>query len=265
MKTIYTLFLFVLLTAVILPQGAVYKLTVTDSVDGTFDLKFGIDPQANEGIDLNMGESLLPPVPPPTVFEARFFLPMGEFSGDTASYKDIRNGSFPFTGTKEHRIRYQVGSGSKIFIIWDFPQNVTAVLQDVFTGTLINVNATGKGYTVIQDPAAFDQLKLIVTYNGIISDVKENSQLPDGFVLHQNYPNPFNPATTISFSLANREEVSLKVYDMLGNEVKTIAGGIYDAGLHSVSFSGAELASGVYLYRLQAGGNVLQKKMILIK
>ncbi len=85
------------------------------------------------------------------------------------------------------------------------------------------------------------------------------------FRLSQNYPNPFNPSTVINYQLAASNVVSLKIYDLLGSEVATLVDGRQEAGSHSVEFNAAELSSGAYFYRLQAGAFVEQKKMILMR
>ena len=85
------------------------------------------------------------------------------------------------------------------------------------------------------------------------------------FKLYQNYPNPFNPSTNIMFSIASQQFVSLKVYDMLGNEVKVLLDEEMSAGSYIINFDGSELASGVYLYKLIAGNRTDTKKMLLMK
>ncbi|MBT8387387.1 MAG: T9SS type A sorting domain-containing protein, partial [Ignavibacteria bacterium] len=94
--------------------------------------------------------------------------------------------------------------------------------------------------------------------------------VPDVFALEQNYPNPFNPSTKINFSLAVDSKVSLKVFDVLGQEVVTLLSSDLVAGAHNVDFNASSLNSGVYFYRIEATGidgtnftNV--KKMILTK
>lgn len=93
----------------------------------------------------------------------------------------------------------------------------------------------------------------------------EEEENPNEFRLSQNYPNPFNPATNISFNLPSSGEVSLKVYNLLGQEVATLVDARLNSGNHTVSFNAAQLASGVYIYRLQAGQHLQTKKMLLIK
>lgn len=89
--------------------------------------------------------------------------------------------------------------------------------------------------------------------------------VPTGFKLYQNYPNPFNPITKIKFSVPEASDVSLKVYDILGREVATLAQGNKAAGNYEVTFNGGDLASGVYLYRLIAGDRAETRKMNLVK
>ncbi|MGE5398844.1 MAG: T9SS type A sorting domain-containing protein [Ignavibacteriales bacterium] len=89
--------------------------------------------------------------------------------------------------------------------------------------------------------------------------------MPAEYSLAQNYPNPFNPTTTINYSIANPGFVSLKVYDILGHEVSTLVNGMQSKGTHSVKFDGSGLASGVYMYRLQAEKFVETKKLLLFK
>ncbi|MGB5530821.1 MAG: T9SS type A sorting domain-containing protein [Ignavibacteriaceae bacterium] len=87
----------------------------------------------------------------------------------------------------------------------------------------------------------------------------------NNFNLEQNYPNPFNPSTTINYSLAERSAVTLKVYDVLGNEVTTLVNTTQEAGKHNVTFDAAKLASGLYIYTLNTGNFTSSKKMMLLK
>lgn len=98
-----------------------------------------------------------------------------------------------------------------------------------------------------------------------IASVDEEVIIPSEFKLLQNYPNPFNPATTISFSIPSPEFISLKVYDILGNEVATLVSEEKPAGEFDITFVASTFTSGVYLYRLSTGSFTEIKKMILMK
>jgi hypothetical protein len=89
--------------------------------------------------------------------------------------------------------------------------------------------------------------------------------IPRTYSLHQNYPNPFNPTTTIRFDLPEAQEVSLKVFNVLGQEITTLATGLHEAGEHSVTADFSNLPSGMYIYRLMAGTFNAVKKLILVK
>jgi hypothetical protein len=100
---------------------------------------------------------------------------------------------------------------------------------------------------------------------GISSVEMTNALIPEEFKLNQNYPNPFNPSTTISFSLPEVSYVSLKVFNALGEEVKTLVAENLIAGNYKYDWSAVNLSSGVYFYRIQAGAFNQVKKMILLK
>jgi hypothetical protein len=94
--------------------------------------------------------------------------------------------------------------------------------------------------------------------------------LPGRFALHQNSPNPFNPATEIRFDLESPARVTLRVFNILGQEVIRLADREFPAGSHSVIWEGTDgsgraVASGVYLYRIEAGGQSASRKMVLMK
>ena len=105
---------------------------------------------------------------------------------------------------------------------------------------------------------------LIITDGEVVSN-EFDSGLPAAVALDQNYPNPFNPSTVIRYQLPVNSEVSLKVFDVLGREVANLIDGRMEAGYHQVTFNARDLASGMYLYRLQAGNKVFTKKFTLIK
>ncbi len=95
--------------------------------------------------------------------------------------------------------------------------------------------------------------------------VRAEVPIPKSFGLEQNAPNPFNPTTVIRFSLDNLSNVTLAVYNLRGERVTTLAHGAYQAGTHTMAFDGAGLASGIYIYRLEASGRKMERKMVLLK
>jgi subtilisin family serine protease len=103
-------------------------------------------------------------------------------------------------------------------------------------------------------------------YNSIITSVNDSKNpIPYKFELAQNYPNPFNPSTIIKFSIPSEGQVIMKIYDMLGREVRTLLNEEKAPGNYSVNFIAGNLPSGVYLYKLTAGNYTDVKKLILIK
>jgi hypothetical protein len=92
-----------------------------------------------------------------------------------------------------------------------------------------------------------------------------NEELLEEYYLSQNYPNPFNPSTTIKYQMPEGGIVTLKIYDILGKEVKTLVNEQKAAGRYEVNFNASNLASGVYIYRIQVNDFVSAKKLMLLK
>ncbi len=99
----------------------------------------------------------------------------------------------------------------------------------------------------------------------ILTGVGDAETIPVAFEVSQNYPNPFNPSTSIKFALPERTHVTLRVYNLLGKEVATLVNGDFSAGRHDVQWNASDVASGVYMYRIQAGNFVETRKLTLIK
>ncbi len=144
-------------------------------------------------------------------------------------------------------VSYANLSGIRIYntVQWGVPSYTKMYYSTEITGTTIN------SAQFIYEP----------------SYVEENSKMMD-FILYENYPNPFNPATTINFSLPERSDVSINVYNVIGELVHTVVN-TFDAGYQSVNFNAEGLPSGVYIYRIEARGSsetfVSSKKMLLVK
>lgn len=112
---------------------------------------------------------------------------------------------------------------------------------------------------------------ITVTENGGLTDISAENKLPAGFLLKQNYPNPFNPETTIVYSLPKSATVSLEIYNMLGQKIRTLVRNqIQGSGEYTIQWNGRDegglqAGSGVYYYRLRMGTFVQQRKMVLLR
>ncbi len=109
---------------------------------------------------------------------------------------------------------------------------------------------------------------LVRAYLGVPTSVEGREAIPAqplAFNLSQNYPNPFNPETTIQYSLTASSRVQLHIFDMRGRLVKTVVNEMQTAGIHEVTVKAGDLPSGTYIYQLQAGDNVLSRRMVLVK
>ena len=121
---------------------------------------------------------------------------------------------------------------------------------------------TGKSAT---DTALFGSIKSDLLSSIVTNYKMENNILPENFKLEQNFPNPFNPETSIRFSIANEQNVTLKIFDMQGKEAAVLINETLQAGNYTINWNAAQFASGVYYCRLQAGSYFETKRMILMK
>ncbi len=118
--------------------------------------------------------------------------------------------------------------------------------------------------SVTEDGWYVDDIK-ILNYNIGPVMIADNSQVPLSFTLEQNYPNPFNPVTHLGFGISKVGFVSLKIYDVLGKEVKILVNEIKPAGYYDVIFDASGFGSGIYFYKLEAGSFTMTKNMLLVK
>jgi len=138
-------------------------------------------------------------------------------------------------------------------------------------GTKYPVRYKVKAVDIYQDSSVFSDFvstEAISKEGGIeqmCCSKTNNNNIPKEFALKQNYPNPFNPITKISFDLPKDELVTIKIYDILGREIKTLINEFKNAGNYMVTFNASEFASGIYFYRIKAGSFVQTKRMVLIK
>ena len=195
------------------------------------------------------------------------------FDADGNVIIDPTNGlptKFPFNGdpvTNSGFICPDAGGGGAGFVMFSGP--VSLAPQDTQWVMSALIVGTGNDYRdAIENlrlkAAAVQSLSYdeLVTKNSMKPSL---TLLPQEFYLSQNYPNPFNSGTTIKFELPNQSNVTITIYDILGNRVSTIVNGEFEAGEHSVSFLSTALASGIYFYQLKAGEFIQTKKMLMIK
>jgi hypothetical protein len=175
----------------------------------------------------------------------------------TLNYK--QTGTFTATSTLDLSLGYLIwsrkdGSGSWSEIAYDVTSINAKMLNSTFTlkFELVDYNITAYK-SVSQNTSAS----------------KENTNLSDNlnyeFNLANNFPNPFNPSTKISYSITQDGYVSLKVFDILGNEISELVANYQSAGVYEVEFNASNLPSGTYIYRLEAENQILTKQMILVK
>ncbi len=121
------------------------------------------------------------------------------------------------------------------------------------------------GCTMTSGSSQSNRPNTCFTMTTLVGTGNQTMVIPDKFELSQNYPNPFNPMTKINFALPKQGLVTLKIYDVLGREIKTLVNEVKQAGSYSVDFNGAEFSSGVYFYKLTSGDFSDIKRMILVK
>jgi hypothetical protein len=164
-----------------------------------------------------------------------------------------------------------IGPDYYVYSDWPIPENLAYSDADLMVGGTngfpvgdLNWFPTQKASWEAQKDAEHAKL-LYMLNNGTLSVQPIGGTLPEAYALEQNYPNPFNPSTTISFSLPHAGQVSLKVFNMLGQEVATLVDGNHTAGTYQVQFNATGLSSGVYFYKLTSGDFSQVKKMTLVK
>ncbi len=159
----------------------------------------------------------------------------------------------------KYYIERKTGAAGTYGVIDSVGTNVTTITDSsVVAGSVYYYRVRGANSLVTS--AYSNEVNLTVT--GIRMD---RAGVPDEFDVSQNYPNPFNPSTNIAFQVPSASHVTIRVYDMIGREVATLANADYPAGYYNVTFDANGLSSGVYLFRVTAGGYVRLKKMVLMK
>ncbi len=160
-----------------------------------------------------------------------------------------------------------ITSGGQKFVSLDNEQTMAAKAQYIRTKGIggIIIWELGGGYQDSAPAGQRDKLLQAVKQSFMLTGIASKSATPSEFRLEQNFPNPFNPTTTVEYSLASTENVSLRVYDIIGRQVAELVSGVKSAGTHRAAFNATGMASGVYFYRLTAGNSEITKSMILLK
>ncbi|KAA3616358.1 MAG: M6 family metalloprotease domain-containing protein [Calditrichaeota bacterium] len=180
--------------------------------------------------------SELPPLPPQGIADMRF-----------SNNKDVVSLTGDNAVLKLHALTYPV----KIELI----ANDLAVKVDNPFSEEMNTEISGKNPVMILDEAV----------ESLVLSSAKTSELPEAFILSQNYPNPFNPETRFEFSLPQKMQVKLTIYNLIGQQLAVLINQELAAGQHSIVFNARNLSSGVYFYTLQTKENLAIKKMILSK
>lgn len=193
---------------------------------------------------------------------------MSHFDGATWSHYDTDNSGLP---NNDIRALMFDGNGA----LWIGTNGGGAARLEGTNWTVFNMENSELPGNTVRDFSIDPNGNIWMATNGGLALYNENgvdvsadqpvTQIPVRFMLEQNYPNPFNPATTIAFTLEEAGIARLVVYDLLGREVARLADGHHTSGSHSVTFSPYGLSSGVYLYRLEASGAAMTRKMVLVK
>ena len=164
------------------------------------------------------------------------------------------------------------GSGDFLKSDWPIPVDLSYSDADLLTAGIggfplgdLNWFPAKKTEWLAQRTTEYNNINNALNAGKLVTAIRSQVNLPIGFQLQQNYPNPFNPSTNISFTIPKAGYITLKVYNVLGQEVATLLEGFKIARTYNIRFDGGGLASGVYLYRLKEGNNFITRKMILLK
>ncbi|TAL72262.1 MAG: T9SS type A sorting domain-containing protein, partial [Bacteroidetes bacterium] len=187
--------------------------------------------------------------------------------GDAIVYGEVRDGSTSKGSVVDGAVTYLVDGNGEF---------VDYAVSEMDGSYLIEGLQSGS-YTIVTNMINFNDVKtnniMITGTNQVdvvlqpigITEVRENGAEVENFELGQNYPNPFNPSTTISYTIPENSYVTMKIYNILGNEVATIINENQTAGSYKLKFTASNLSSGVYFYKIQAGSFSDMKKFVLLK
>lgn len=197
----------------------------------------------------------------------------GNYPEEPTSFLKIDLGGYS-AGTEHDRLNVSGVASLSGALNINFVNGFTPTVGDSFL-VLTYGSRTGSFSSIVDSSIVSGaEWDTIYTNNGLyikliddptIIEENEDENLPTEFALNQNYPNPFNPATTIQYSIPEKSNVILEVYDVLGNEVVTLVNEYLPAGTYETEFSADRLSSGIYFYQLHAGSFVETRKMVILR
>ena len=203
-----------------------------------------------------------------TLWTRRFNGTSGNGYDEANSLAADKNGNIYVTGyTDDNSLNsnfYTIAYDSSGNKIWDEFYNGAGNGDD--NAKAVSLDKDGNIYvagTSTGDSTGLDIT--LVKYSTVVTGINNNKTIPLSFSLEQNYPNPFNPSSTIKYSVAKNTMVTLKVFDILGREVRNLVNENKAPGVYQINFHASDLSSGIYFYQLKAGGFVQTKKMIFMK
>jgi hypothetical protein len=152
---------------------------------------------------------------------------------------------------------------------WSVPINLGAIINSDFEDCYPSITFDSQYFFFTAQKPGDSGLNPYWVDSQVIYDlvvgIEDENIYPIDLVLSQNYPNPFNPSTLIKYTIPHTSQVSIKVFDILGNEVSTLVDEMMPVGNYAVEFDGSNLVSGIYIYRLQSQEVTYTKKMLLMK
>jgi len=157
-------------------------------------------------------------------------------------------------------IKYDINGNLNTTISYDGGTELNDKFNSITLDKDNNILVAGQSFT-----SALNSNYVIVKYGNIPTGIASGSSVVKDFDLEQNYPNPFNPATTIRYRVPEADFVSLQVFDILGKRVAVLVNEEKPSGSYKINFNAEDLASGIYLYKLEIGSHIKTKKMVLTK
>jgi hypothetical protein len=185
----------------------------------------------------------------------------------TNTYPNVKNfiGSIDFGLSSNDKVNLIDNSGELEAFV-DYDNNYPWSVEPDGNGSSLELVSTEmQNYTVLNWTASQALGGTPGYENTVTSIIKSIEQIPNEYNLSQNYPNPFNPSTTISYSIPERTNVNLEIFNILGENIVKLVNRVQNAGVYSVTFDASHLSSGIYIYTLKTTSKIISKKMVLMK